>query len=93
MNIKANELSNDNSVRLEDDFRDSLFKHCVDKSGSLYRLGRDLGYMGVTPSWNVKQMWYGKQYITVFRLKKLAQIAGIPFEEIIKHITQIKKSR
>ena len=52
--MKKIELPNNNSVRLKDDFRDSLFRQCINKSGSLYRFGRDLGvYRSKKDMWPV----------------------------------------
>lgn len=77
-----NDLRN---VYLEDYFREMLFDKAIKEAGSIYRLGRSLGYICNSPGWSIKLMKRGKQAIKMYRLKKLSKIAKISLREILKH--------
>lgn len=70
---------------LENDFRNSLFKKAYEEVGSLRRLGKRMGYTGVSPNYYVNRMWRGEQAITLSRLKVLSEITHIPLNEILRH--------
>ena len=76
------------NVYLEDDFREMLFEKAIKETGSMYRLGRSLGYICDSPNWSIKLMKKGKQAIKMYRVKKLSEITGIPLREILKHEKQ-----
>lgn len=58
--IRFDELSNGTSIILEDQYREHIIKRAIRKAGSMYQLGRIMGYMGNAPNWNIKQIFIWK---------------------------------
>ena len=88
--ITLTDVSENASIFLDNKFRELLIKKGIKKSGSMRRLGRVMGYPGVTPSWNVKQMLFGKQGIPFFRLKRLCDFLDLKLEDVEKHVVSVR---
>lgn len=91
--IQLDEISNGVSIILEDQYREHIIKRAIEKAGSMYQLGRIMGYMGNAPNWNIKQILSGKQGIPFYRLKRLCDLLDINLDDVEKHIVQLKRKR
>src|SRR5690348_15329843 len=80
------------SVHLNKDFRNLLFGRAYEEAGSLRGIALELGYLsGGGLNGKVREMWKGTQGIVPHRLKKLASLARVPFEEVAKNAVPPEK--
>jgi hypothetical protein len=91
--INFDKISDVTSIILEDRYREQIINQGIKKAGSMFELGRILGYPGVSPNWNVKNIRSGKQGFPLFRLIFLCDFLNINFDELKKHIVQVGRKK
>ena len=78
------------SLILDEEYRKKLIEKGVQKAGSMYALGRIMGYTCNSPNWSLKQILEGKQGIPFHRLRRLCEFLSVPLIEAQNHIVEVR---
>ena len=81
------------SVALERKFGKELVEKAVRVQGSKYALAMELGYYSKGSGKTINDWMEGKAKIPYSMLEKICEIAGVPLEEVLRHVYRTHDSR